>query len=152
MLTVLASTYRPSLSKQNVAMLAGLKVTGGTFLKYLSVLRTAGYVADIVGNGELALTEAGRAVAGSPVPAQTTKEILAQWNEKLPKGAREILAEVVQHGPGYGWAPGLVAEMLDLEVTGGTWLKYLSILRSNGLIEKRNGYLYPSEALFPEAK
>jgi hypothetical protein len=145
MLTALASTLRPTLSRNQVATLAGLKVTGGTFAKYLSILRTGGLVEDRA--GELAITEPGLAAVGGRSAPASTEELLSQWKAKLPGASRDMLDVVVAAHP-RGITREELGQRLNLETSGGTFAKYLSLLRSNGLVESNGGELMASEALF----
>lgn len=147
MLTALAQTFLPSLSRGQVAMLAGLKVTGGTFAKYLSILKTGGYVE--TRGDQLLITEAGLdAIGGRPEVPSTTEEIVAMWHEKLPQGARQMLDVLVTDHPGTVSRAAL-ADRVGIEASGGTFAKYLSLLRTSGLVENSGGELVASDTLFP---
>jgi hypothetical protein len=141
MLTALATSRLPSLTRQQVAMLAGLKVSGGTFAKYLSTLRTRGDVADAAG-GTLQITEAGlEAIGGRPPQPQTPAEVVDLWKGKLPGKARDMLDHVIAATPGGGLSRAGLAAAVGIEESGGTFAKYLSLLSTNGLVEKRAGFL-----------
>nr|WP_227026943.1 helicase HerA-like domain-containing protein [Corallococcus soli] len=147
MLVALAGTLLPALTRNQVATLSGLKVTGGTFNKYLSLLRTSGFIQEAAQG--LALTDRGLAeVGGRPPVPQTTEGIVAVWNERLPAGARAMLAELVRAHP-RGLGRDALAERVNIEASGGTFAKYLSLLRSNGLLESASGELRASATLFP---
>jgi hypothetical protein len=146
MLTALASTLLPALTKNQVAMLAGLKVTGGTFQKYLSILRTGGHVVDR--NGALSITDSGLAAIGGRPPAPaSTADLIGLWKTKLPAGARQMLDVLVLIHPATVDREQLASEV-GMEVRGGTFQKYLSILRTNGLVEQEQGRLFASSSLF----
>jgi hypothetical protein len=147
MLTALAQTFLPSLSRGQVAMLAGLKVTGGTFAKYLSILKTGGHVE--ARGDQLSITESGlAAIGGRPAVPTTTEGIVQMWNEKLPAGARQMLEVLVGEYPNTV-ARGELATRVGIEASGGTFAKYLSILRTSGLVEG-GGELVASDTLFPQ--
>jgi hypothetical protein len=149
MLTALASTLLPSLSRNQVATLSSLKVSGGTFAKYLSILRTGELVEDAAG-GQLQITEAGlEAIGGRPPAPASTDELVASWKEKLPGASRDMLDVLVRRYP-KGLSREDLAQSVDppLEPSGGTFAKYLSLLRTNGLVESNRGEVVASESLF----
>jgi hypothetical protein len=149
MLAALASTLLPQLSRNQVATLAGLKVSGGTFQKYLSVLRTGELVED-AGAGQLRITEAGlEAIGGRPPTPASTEELVSTWKAKLPGASRDLLDVLVRRYP-KGMSREDLAQSVDppLEPSGGTFQKYLSLLRTNGLVESNRGELVASESLF----
>jgi hypothetical protein len=149
MLTALASTLLPSLSRNQVATLSSLKVSGGTFAKYLSILRTGELVEDAAG-GQLQITEAGlEAIGGRPPAPASTDELVASWKEKLPGASRDMLDVLVRRYP-RGLSREDLAQSVDppLEPSGGTFAKYLSLLRTNGLVESNRGEVVASESLF----
>jgi hypothetical protein len=121
-------------------------VTGGTFQKYLSILRTGGYLEDR--GGALSITEAGlRVIGGRQAAPSSTEELLALWGSKLPAGARSMLGFLVGHYP-TPVSRQVLADHTGMELTGGTFQKYLSLLRTNGLVDVRQSELVASESLF----
>ena len=135
MLLALAGRYPSSLTRVQIATLASIAPTGGTFAKYLSTLRSAQL---IVVDGELVgLTDLGLSKAGGQQAPKRPGEILAIWREKLPGKARDML-ELLAAEP-RPWTKADLAKRLDLDEAGGTFAKYLSILRSNSLAVKTSG-------------
>lgn len=145
MLAALASSHVGSMTRRQIATLSGMKVTGGTFAKYLGILKGGNYL-DVNG-AQLQLTEKGRAAAGEVEIPLGRDELLAHWSSRLPAGAREMLNSIVLRGPPDGitrteWAMGLSK---PLEPSGGTFAKYLGILVTRGLVEKRGTRFVPAE-------
>jgi hypothetical protein len=70
------------------------------------------------------------------------------WRAKLGGGPRKMLDALIAT-----WPQGLTREKLGSETgfepSGGTFAKYLSVLSSGDLIEKRGSTIVASEALFP---
>ena len=146
MLAALASTLLPSLTRRQLATLAELKATGGTFQKYLSVLRSGGFVEDAAGG--VRITAKGLAAIGGRRPApRSTEELVTAWKQKLPAGARTMLDAVVARHPAPVSREALAAAG-HMEVTGGTFQKYLSLLKSNGLVAVDRGQVRAADELF----
>ena len=144
MLQALATSYVEGLTRRQVATLAGMKFSGGTFAKYLSILKTGQYVT--VQGQLLKLTEKGVHAAGPVDAPMGGKALLDHWCAKLPGKTRDMLRHAVDHGPvtREGWA-----DAVGVEASGGTFAKYLSILVTRGLVEKRDGQ-YVASHLFNE--
>lgn len=120
------------LTRSQVGLATGMKITGGTFNTYWSTLKRAGYVDESGGDAgitELGLDRAG-VVAGAP---RTKDEMLAMWSSKLKRGARDMLAILAEYN-GETISRQTLADMLDMTASGGTFNTYLSTLRRNGLI------------------
>lgn len=91
------------------------------------------------------------AVGGRPPPApQTGEELVALWDGRLTAGARNKLAELVRAYP-RGPSRGDLAQAVNIEASCGTFAKYLSTLRSNGLVESHSGELARATPSFQEA-
>jgi hypothetical protein len=132
MLSVLARQNPLTVTRAQLASLAGMKRTGGTFQSYFSALRTGGFIAEEA--GAVAITQAGLAAAGVEPGAApvTAEEIREQWRSVLKAGARAMLDFLLEAHPG-GMTRDELATAVGLERTGGTFQSYLSVLRSNGL-------------------
>lgn len=148
MLAALATSNATGLTRRQVATLSGIKVTGGTFAKYLSILNVGQFLE--VHGTELRLTDKGRAVSGDVQIPRGRKDLLAYWKPKLPGRAGDMLQRVFDN-PGLSdedWAAGMVnqsGEPDPMQPSGGTWAKYKSILVTRGLVEKRGREFYPAE-------
>lgn len=152
MLKALASrnaTYETGavLMKVQIATLAGMSPSSGTFNTYMSALRTAGYIGE-QGPGFF-ITAAGLAFLGDDVPAvpTTTEELVAAWAEKFPGRTKEMLKELVERHPNWVSKDELGA-VVGLSASSGTFNTYLSSLRSNGLVDSDRGLLKASDNLF----
>lgn len=143
MVTVLARMGDRGLTRDQLSTLAQV-TKGGTFSSYLSALRLAGLITE---DGQrVGLTATGWARAGEVPPPPTTEQIVEMYASKLKTGARRMLDLLVAAHPG-----GLTkAELSDqAEVTkGGTFSSYLSALRTNGLIDERDGVIFAGSTLY----
>lgn len=143
MLSVLASALNPTMTRQQLAMLSGLKLSGGTCQKYLSTLRSGGFIEDR--GGALGITERGLAVVGGRPPPRAPEEIRAEWRSKLPGKARDMFDTLIVETAGISRED--LAHVNELEITGGTCQKYLSVLRANGLVSETDGLLHLAQEL-----
>jgi hypothetical protein len=140
MLVALA-TYPDGLTTAQVATLAKVKRTGGTFGTYASEMIRAGLVVLVSGSiksGVLAATTAGiETVGGSPLPSDP-EELRSEWRSRLKaRGAKSMFDVLVGCYPEWLHKQALAEhEDVDLTFDGGTFGTYLSRLRSNGLIEE----------------
>jgi hypothetical protein len=138
-----AVAARGSLTRSQMATLASMAPTGGTFQKYLSTLKTSGMIE--VSGDAVTITGKGRSAAGDVRQPSGPGEVLALWRDKMPGKARDMLELfAAEHGP---FTKDQLGKRLDLDPTGGTFQKYLSILRSNGLVRKGKGGLVVDQEL-----
>lgn len=123
------------LTRGQIATLAGLAPSSGTFSNYLSILNTKGY---LVRDGDtIALTPAGIEAAGPCDLLRDAKDLVAMWREKMPGKAKDILdLFAAERGP---FTKSEVAKRIGLAHDSGTFSNYMSALRSNGLIRKMRG-------------
>ena len=147
MLEVLAAHSQLRVTRAQLATLARMKVTGGTFQTYYGTLRREGLMRE--DNGEVQITDAGMDYLGldAPPPPATTEELLAQWRPALKAGAAKMLDELVGIYPSTMSRQAL-ADRVGMEVSGGTFQTYLGMLTRNGLVEKDGGALSASKTLF----
>lgn len=147
MLAELAAFHPGTVTKAQLATLAKMKVTGGTFQTYYSTLRRHGLLDE--SDGEIAITEAGFAALGleEPPAPRTPEEMLEMWRDKLKRGAREILDALVSQHPSSVDREEL-AEVVGMTASGGTFQTYISTLRRNGLAEVDGSEIRASETLF----
>jgi hypothetical protein len=142
----LARVHPLRLTRSQVGLAVGMKITGGTFNTYWSVLKRAGYLDE--NGGDVGVTEQGLDRAGvAPSSPRTTEEMVAMWSSKLKRGAREMLAVLVECHPD-GLPREALADRLAMVATGGTFNTYLSTLRRNNLITAHGGMVYASDDLF----
>lgn len=135
MLKVLASRYPTKLTKSQLATFSKLKSSSGTYGTYLSLLRGQGLIED---DGELFMaTEKGIEYCGeSPDAPQTPEEVIEMWRNNINGGARRMFDILVEIQPDSTTKEELAIQA-NLEPTSGTFGTYLSILSSNGLIERK---------------
>lgn len=135
------------LTRAQLATLAGMKVSGGTYGTYLSTLRRRGLLLER--DRLLEVTDDGLAAAGArpgdaPLSATDVRE---QWRAALKAGARRMFDVVVDAYPHSVTRVALASEV-DIELTGGTFGTYLSTLRRNGLVEVSGDTVRAAEVLF----
>jgi hypothetical protein len=148
MLRALASREPNALTRNQMATLAGLSSSSGTFSTYLSALRTAGLIDD--STGLVQITPLGLAELGESVPKpQSTGDLVDQWKEKFPGKVGSMLQELVDRFPKQV-SKAELGEIVGISHTSGTYSTYLSKLRSNGLVtvDRQSGQLKASEDLF----
>lgn len=146
MLQAIAASHADGLTWRQVATLARMKHSGGSFSTYKSALRTHGCIEE---RGErVYLTELGHQMAGDVGAVVTGAELVAFWKPKLSGKAKQMLEVVVGLGPSGAISRADLAEAVEMEVGGGSFSTYLSALRSNGLVEDRDGGLGPAEVFF----
>jgi hypothetical protein len=152
MLAAIATSNVAGMTRRQVATLSGIKVTGGTFAKYLGILRGGEYLT--VNGDQLELTDRGRAIAGDVEIPRGGSALLAFWEKKLPAGAGRMLRYIVGEGIGVDdetWAQHIPKGNGDgaaMERSGGTWQKYKGILVTRGLVRKDRGLFYASDLFF----
>jgi len=145
-LETLARHHPMRFTKAQVGTLTGFKVTGGTFQTYWGTLKRAGYVQEV--GGEVTVLEAGLDRAGIvPEAPASTEEMVEMWGERLKKGARDMLDELVSIYPIAIHREDL-AVRVGMTATGGTFQTYLGTLRRNGLVEVEDGVVRASNVLF----
>lgn len=146
MLHAMVDHHPLRLSRSQLATLAGMKVTGGTFGTYLSALRRGEYLNEV--DHLLEVTELGlRTVGGAAAAPSTAEQVRQRWRSALKGGARRMLDELVELHP-QGVSRRELAERVDIEVSGGTFGTHLSMLRSNGLLTEVGGQLHAADVLF----
>lgn len=156
-------TYHPRrLSRVELAIRIGISPKGTSMLKYLSQLRSARII-DEDGRG-VGLSETAEsviretpslAVSSQKRIALSASEIADLWTKSLKRGARDILDALIAERAGLANSSGWVtfetlAEMLSppIDPKGTSMLKYISQLRSPGLIVTEGRKARASEALF----
>ena len=146
MLKVLVSRYPMELTKAQLATFAKLSPRSGTYGTYLSALRSAGFIEE--SNGLFKASEAGIDSLGeAPAPPQTSEEVIEMWRSNLNGGAKRIFDAVVSCYPD-ALSKEEVGEQTDLVPSSGTFNTYLSMLRSNSLIEVEGQMIKASDNLF----
>lgn len=145
MLERLAERHPETWTRAQLATLARIKKTGGTFGTYFSRLTQRGLIAER--DGRVAITDAGLDVMGGPPDQpQTREELIEAWRGRLTGGARRMLDVLLDAGE-RGVPRDELAERAGITMTGGTFGTYLSRLMSNGLVEKDGDRLVASDML-----
>jgi hypothetical protein len=146
MLEVLGRGYPLHFTKSQMASLAKMKVTGGTFGTYYGNLRRGGYLEEVGGN--VKITRAGLDLLGVPAtqPPQSGAEQIAMWQSVMRAGERRLFDIILDWGHN-GITKELLANQAEMVATGGTFGTYLGTLRRNGLIEVDGDTIHVSRDL-----
>jgi hypothetical protein len=133
---------RGGLTRDQLATLAGLTVSGGSFGDYLGHLRRSGLIFDDA--GRFRATPLGLAHAPSGLPVLDDTDLRAVWSSRLKAGARRMLAAVLA-------APSELsrqelATAAGMGLSGGSFGDYLSTLKRNGLVVEDGRTLRPGPA------
>jgi hypothetical protein len=150
MLEVLARNRPMRLTLAQMATLAKVKRSGGTFSTYLGDLRRLGYI-EVIGR-EVEITDAGLDFLGDAVPHTpvTVDEIRDAYRRTLRAGARRMFDLLVAQYP-RGYTRSELADAADLTSNAGTFGTYLGDLRRNGLVEDDGHTIRAAEILFVAA-
>jgi len=146
MLQVLVSRYPMKLTKPQLATFSKLSPRSGTFGTYFSKLKSFAYI--VVEGKLISASEEGIEYIGeAPNPPQTSEEVIEMWRNNLKGGARRMFDVLVENYPEF-MDKELVGTLTDLSSNSGTFGTYLSMLKSNGLVEVTNGDIKASDNLF----
>jgi hypothetical protein len=126
-------------SRGRVAFAAGYAPKGGSFGNYIGTLRTEGFVT-YPAEGQVALTEAGRAAVPPPEARLTTAAIHQKVEAILPAARWRVLAPILAAYPRV-LTREQVGEACGMEPAGGSFGNYLGALRTAGCIE------YPAKGM-----
>jgi hypothetical protein len=134
MLAALCQWFPSGRTEAQLAAQVRMKRTSGTWAAYKSDLRNGGCI-EVHADGLWYATEAGQNFAGLDVPGTpaTTEDVIALWNSKLRKGARQMLEILVRHA-GATLSRDELGAAVGLEPSAGTFAAYLSDLKQAGLI------------------
>ncbi len=122
----------PDTTRQDLAIMSMMSPGSGTFLKYLSNNRSAGLIED----GSLQLTDAGREVGASVPAPKRGASLRAAWHKRVGvAGVRRMLDVIFSAYPG-GVTRQQLAEDSSMTAGSGTFLKYLSNLRSKNIVDE----------------
>lgn len=143
-----ASARAQNMTREKVALLAGLSHNSGSFGTYVSKLKTEGLL-QVSGN-VFSITDKGRQVVGDVSPLPTSaQELCEMWCENLGSNggaARMLRALMAAH------QVGLSKERLGVETglssESGSFGTYMSRLKSLGLINKRGDRIIASDDFF----
>jgi hypothetical protein len=134
--------------KAQVALFSDASPTSSTFANNVSGLRTAGLV-DYPGPGNLALTDAGRAIATPEALFSTLGELHAHWIRKVGETRGRILAALIQAYPNALTKEDLAAQA-GASATSSTFANNVSSLRTLGVVDyPGRGLVIATPLLFP---
>jgi hypothetical protein len=135
MLVRLAERHPETWTRAQLATLAKIKRSGGTFGTYLSRLNQRGLIAER--DGRVSITDDGLdLMGGPPAQPQTHEELVASWRERLTGGAVRMFDALLDAGPD-GLSREELADAAEITLSGGTYGTYLSRLVTNGLAERQ---------------
>lgn len=151
MLSALASLHPVMLTRTQMATLADIAPTSGTFTDYLSAIRSAGLIVEV--GQKLGLSAAGQGLVASELGrgAPSPSELVAMWGRKLKAGARRML-DVLRDVYPEGLTRTELGRAAEISPTSGTFTDYLSALRRLGLLDESNGDIRAGGALFLGAR
>lgn len=142
----------PQPTALQVGAIALIDATGGHFSNTVGPLSSSGLI--VRGNGTLALTDAGRAVAQLPEQVAT----LAEYHDVLRERVRrsrsgsgktvEILNAVIRRGGGDVTIEEIGAEV-GIDHTGGHFSNTIGPLSTLGFIKRNRGTVSPTDIVFP---
>lgn len=148
MLSVLGAHHPTALTRQQLGVQSVVSHTGGTFTSYISTLRKMGLVDTPHGQVQLTLGGVSEAVPnGKRPPTPSLRSLLDAWKRapRMKAGAVRMLDCLIEAHPKF-------VQRTDLsglsETAGGTFTSYISVLRTNGLIEEEPGRVKATDALF----
>jgi len=145
-LGVLSSRHPTSLTRSQLATLAGVSPKSSTYANSLSILNVSGFIRK---HGDLiSMTPAGFDVSGAAPEVPTDlAEVRRIWKEKLPSGASRLFQALEGPHPD-ALSRDDLAKAADMSPTSSSFANYLSMLNTNGLITKTEGGIRLSETLF----
>jgi len=142
----LASHHPTRVTRSQLGTLSGYSHRGGTFGKYFGILKREGLLLEA--GGEISVTDAGLAYLGFATPdPKSPDELLEMWRGALEGGPRKLLDELVDAYPSALTREEL-GERTEYEASGGTFGKYLGILRRNELVTVVGHEVRASDTLF----
>jgi hypothetical protein len=145
-LRALGSRHPTSLTRTQLATLAGLSPNSGTFSTYLSRLNVEGYLG--LCDGKYGLSAEGAKIIEGAFPnveclGHTSEDLVRLWSSKLPGASKNLLEAFARYG---SLTREQAAELVGMSPSSGTFSTYLSKLTSNGLVTKTSeGYVIADE-------
>jgi len=139
----------PMVDKTQLALLSDQSPTSGGYFNNLGKLRSSGFI-EYPTSGQVALTDAGRAVADAVDVPGTSAELQDQVMNRLPQPQARILRKLIHIYPGEINKNDL-AEATDQSPTSGGYFNNLGRLRTLGLIDyPKPGKVVAQPVLFLE--
>lgn len=145
LLKILAQRSPMRITRSQLGVLAGVKSTTGTFRTYMSKLKTSGMI-EVSGDFVMASSAGIEASGEQPNSPASVEEVIEMWRKSLPAGVAKIFNTIIEAHP--NWiSRGEVAAALGISELTGTFRTYISILKSNKLIETEGANVKLSEDL-----
>ncbi len=145
LMQVLASHYPLAFTRTQLTTLSRLKDRSEIYSS-LSLLRSKELIS-IVDN-HISLTRQGLQTVGITADqVKTGKQAIAMWQETLSGGARRIFDVLVSEYP-RPFSRQEIGTLAGLSFHSGTFNRYLTMLRNNGLIQPEGQQLKAAETLF----
>lgn len=145
LLKILAQRSPMRMTRSQLGVLAGVKSTTGTFRTYMSKLKTSGLI-EVSGDSVTASSAGIEASGEQPNSPASVQEVIEMWRKSLPPGVAKIFNTIIEAHP--NWiSRGEVATALGISELTGTFRTYISILKSNKLIETEGTNVKLSEEL-----
>jgi hypothetical protein len=146
MLNVLGARYPMTFTRPQLAALTKMSPKSGTFGTYMSLLRSNGLI-DLT-DGQISLTEAGRAQADSTTATpQTSAEVIDMWRSVFTGGARRMFDRLTEAYPA-GLTREELGQWAGISPSSGTFGTYLSQLKRTGVVGVSGSEIKASDVLF----
>lgn len=147
MLGVLVNGWPMRYTKAQMAVLAKMKITSGTFGTYYNRLKREGFIIES-SDGMVDATDMAFDVLGESrqKPPLSPTELYQMWADVLPAGSVKILDKLIEHYPS-GIAKDNLAVETGFAIGSGTFSTYLGNLRRNKLIEQSRDAFFAVETL-----
>lgn len=150
-LRILAYFGGQPIPKEQLGVLSVFSSSGGSFSKYVSTLKSAGFCIDGQEGGTILATPHGiAAVKDDPLASlPTIDELVEAWKKSPAIGGSEgRMFDALVTAGGEGLTKEELGEKVNFEPTGGSFWRYLSTLRGLNLATQRDGRIFASEFLF----
>lgn len=137
MITVLVSRSPMRFTRSQLATFSKMKPSSGSYGTYLSTLRSKGLIDEtdgLISASEKALSEYAHVASGE------TEDVIEMWRKNLRGGTLRMFEALVAAYP-EGYTREDLGQYTDLNPTSGSFGTYLSMLRTNGLIEEGGGVI-----------
>lgn len=135
-------------TRSNIGAFLGVSSSTGSFKNYLGALKSGGYITYPT-DGQVALTDEGRAIANPSTGPQSLAELHKIWFDKLPRPQAKILRIVVDVHPD-SITRSAIGAIMGVSHETGSFKNYLGALRSLGLIDyPADGEVIATKLLFP---
>jgi len=144
MLKNLAIHSDKTLTREQLAILSDIKLTGGTFSTYIGSLRSMGFIEGDY--NALRITEDGIDYIGEPPDPMSVEEMQNIWRNKLVAGAQRMFDNLLSAHP-EGLTREELAELSDIKLTGGTFSTYIGKLRTAKIAELRDGRYFATDTI-----